>query len=149
MLNRLQAVFLSLHQHKVRYLVIDGIAAVVHGVPRATFDLDILIDATLGNAISLLAALREAGLGTAFQIEADELLANEITVFQDSVRVDVQIRTPGLEFADAWKNKKTIEYREHTFYVVSREDLIRAKRASGRSVDMEDVSLLELNRDKS
>ena len=145
MLNRLQAVFLSLHRHNVRYLVIGGIAAVVHGVPRATFDLDILIDTTLENAELLLVALRDAELGTAFQIEADELLSNEITIFQDRVRIDVQTRTPGLNFADAWKNKEIIHYRDHVFYVVSREDLVKAKRASGRNVDLEDISLLELN----
>ena len=46
MLNRLGEVFESFHNHKVKYLVIGGIAAVLHGVPRATFDLDILIEAT-------------------------------------------------------------------------------------------------------
>ena len=46
MLNRYQAVFRSLNSHDVRYVVIGGIAAVLHGVPRATFDLDLLIDAT-------------------------------------------------------------------------------------------------------
>ena len=50
MLNRLHGVFASLQSHEVRYLVIGGIAAVLHGVPRATFDLDILIDATPENA---------------------------------------------------------------------------------------------------
>ena len=34
-----------LNEREVRYLVIGGIAAVLHGVPRATFDLDILIEA--------------------------------------------------------------------------------------------------------
>jgi len=38
MLNRLLGVFASFQKHKVRYLVIGGIAAVLHGVPRATFD---------------------------------------------------------------------------------------------------------------
>ncbi len=38
MLNRLQGVFESFLSHDVRYLVIGGIAAVLHGVPRATFD---------------------------------------------------------------------------------------------------------------
>jgi hypothetical protein len=42
MLNRLGEVFASFHKHQVKYLVIGGIAAVLHGVPRATFDLDIL-----------------------------------------------------------------------------------------------------------
>jgi len=34
MLNRLQGVFASLHRHNVKYVVIGGIAAVLHGVPR-------------------------------------------------------------------------------------------------------------------
>ena len=40
MLNRLKDVFESLERHEVRYVVIGGIASVLHGVPRATFDLE-------------------------------------------------------------------------------------------------------------
>ena len=65
MLNRLQDVFRSFQQHDVKYVVIGGIASVLHGVPRATFDLDILIEATPENAERLLNALLDAGLGTA------------------------------------------------------------------------------------
>ena len=65
MLNRLQDVFRSFQQHDVRYVVIGGIAAVLHGVPRATFDLDILIEATPDNARRLLDALLDARLDTA------------------------------------------------------------------------------------
>ncbi|MBW1836269.1 MAG: hypothetical protein JRF71_13250 [Deltaproteobacteria bacterium] len=43
MLNRLKGVFKSFQQHDLRYVVIGGIAVVLYGVPRATFDLDILI----------------------------------------------------------------------------------------------------------
>jgi len=43
MLNRLQDVFKSFQQNDVKYVVIGGIAAALHGVPRVTFDLDILI----------------------------------------------------------------------------------------------------------
>jgi hypothetical protein len=50
MLDRLADVFKSFQEREVRYVVIGGIAAVLHGVPRATFDLDILIDATADNA---------------------------------------------------------------------------------------------------
>lgn len=57
MLNRVQTVFASLRTHEVKYVVIGGIAAVLHGVPRATFDPDILIEATHDNARRLLAAL--------------------------------------------------------------------------------------------
>ena len=50
MLNRLKGVFESFQRHEVRYVVIGGIAAVLYGVPRATFDLDDLIEASPENA---------------------------------------------------------------------------------------------------
>ena len=147
MLNRLQDVFASFQKHEVKYVVIGGIAAVLYGVPRATFDLDILIEATPDNVQRLLDALLEAGLGTASLISADELLANEISVFNDWVRIDVRTSTPGLRFEDGWQNRETMEYQGQTFHIVSKDDLIASKRASGREVDLEDVRLLELNRD--
>lgn len=145
MLNRLQGVFASLEKNDVRYLVIGGIAAVLYGVPRATFDLDILIEATPENATRLLSALEEAKLGTASLTSAEELLKNEITVFEDWVRIDAQTYTPGIQFEDAWLNREVMEYQGQKFYVASRKDLIASKLASGRDVDLEDVKLLQLN----
>src|SRR5438105_15708963 len=90
MLNRFQGVFKSLHSHEVKYVVIGGIAAILHGVPRATLDLDVLIEATPENAKRLLDALDDAQLGTASLTTPDALLAHEITIFNDLVRLDVQ-----------------------------------------------------------
>jgi hypothetical protein len=128
----------------VKYIVIGGIASILHGVPRATFDLDILIEATLDNAQQLLDALLDAGLGTAALTSAPEVLAHEITVFRDRVRVDVQISTPGLHFADAWSRRKTVFFQGQEIYILSKEDLISSKRAAGRPVDLEDLRLLQL-----
>jgi len=149
MLNRLKDVFKSFQQHEVRYVVIGGIAAVLYGVPRATFDLDILVEATPENAHCLLDALLGAGMGTASLTNVDDILSNEITIFKDRVRIDVQTSTPGLRFEDAWKRRKTMVYQGQSFYVASRDDLISSKRAAGRDVDLEDVRLLELpNKEK-
>jgi hypothetical protein len=147
MLNRLKDVFGSFQRHEVRYIVIGGIASVIHGVPRATFDLDILIDAEPDNAQNLLDALLDAGLGTASLTDAEEVLSNEITIFKDRVRIDVQTSTPGLDFREAWKRRKIAEYQGQTFYIVSLEDLIASKKAAGRDIDLEDVRLLELSDD--
>ena len=149
MLNRLKGVFESFQQHNVKYVVIGGIAAVLYGVPRATFDLDILIEATPENVQRLIDALIDAGIGTATLTNVDEILANEITIFKDRVRIDVQISTPGLEFETAWEKKQNMKYQGQTFYVVSLDDLIRSKRAAGRDVDLEDVRLLELPDDRN
>ena len=144
MLNRLKDVFASFERHDVHYVVIGGIAAILHGVPRATFDLDILIEPTPQNAQRLLQALLDAGLGTAALTNAQELLANEITVFTDRVRIDVQTSTPGLQFADAWRRRETMTFEGQKFFVACKDDLVASKKASGRVVDMEDVRLLEL-----
>jgi hypothetical protein len=142
MLNRLQDVFRSFQRHDVKYVVIGGIASVLHGVPRATFDLDILIEATPENAERLLNALLDAGLGTASLTSAADLLAHEITMFKDRVRVDVQTSTPGLTFEEAWTHRQVVSYQGQSFFILSREDLIRSKRAAGREIDLEDVRLL-------
>lgn len=149
MLNRLQSVFKSLHKNDVRYIVIGGIAAVLHGVPRATFDLDILIEASAENAKRLLDALLEAGLGTASLTSVEKILAHEITIFKDYVRIDVQTSTPGLKFEEAWADCEIMEFEGQEFYVVSRQHLINSKRAAGRDVDLVDVRLLELNEQDS
>lgn len=148
MLNRLRDVFASFQSHAVHYVVIGGIAAVLYGVPRATFDLAILIEATELNAARLLQALREAGFGTADLIDAQDLLANEITVFNDRVRIDVQTLTPGLTFTDAWNRRETMAYQGQEFHVASRLDVIASKRAAGRRKDLEDVQILELGPEK-
>ena len=144
MLNRLQAVFRSFQQHDLKYVVIGGIASILHGVPRATFDLDILIEASPENAQRLLDALIDAGLGTASLTTAADVLANEITIFKDRVRIDVQTFTPGINFKDAWTRRKIISFQGQDFFILAKEDLIRSKQASGRPVDLEDVRLLQL-----
>lgn len=146
MLNRLDRVFESFERRDVRYLVIGGVAAVIYGVPRATFDLDILIEPTRENARALLDALLDAGLATAVMTTPQDVCENEITIFQDRVRIDVQSRTPGIQFDDAWGRRVAMEYGERRFWVVSKEDLIASKRAAGRPVDLEDVRVLTLDR---
>lgn len=145
MLNRLQDVFRSFQRHEVRYVVLGGVASVLYGVPRVTFDLDVLIEPTVENAERLLAALLDAGFGTAAMTDAQDVVTHEITVFNDRVRIDVQTRTPGIRFEDAWSRRKVVTYEGQDFCIVSRDDLIASKRAAGRQIDLEDVRLLELS----
>ena len=85
MLNRLKDVFKSLQKHDVKYVVIGGIASVLHGVPRATFDLDILIEALPDNAQRLLNALTDAGLQIEFLHEFEKSPYNS---FPEMVKTD-------------------------------------------------------------
>src|SRR5438128_1021716 len=142
MLDQLQSVFASFRKNDVKYLVIGGIAAVLYGVPRATFDLDILIEPTKDNAQRLLDSLIELGFGTASMTTATEIVAKEITIFTDRIRLDVQTSTPGIVFEEARERRVTMSYKGQEFEVVSLVDLIASKRAAGRDVDLEDVRIL-------
>jgi hypothetical protein len=132
----------------VKYVIIGGIASTLYGVPRATFDLDILIEATPDNVERLLDALLDSGLATASLTSVEDLLAHEITIFKDKVRIDVQTSTPGVSFQDAWQRRQIMNYHGQEFCVLSKDDLISSKRAAGREVDLEDVRLLELPESK-
>ena len=145
----MQDVFKSFQKHEVKYVVIGGIASVLHGVPRATFDLDILIEATPANTRRLLDAMLDVGLGTAAMTSVENVLANEITIFRDRVRLDVQTSTPGIVFDKAWEHRKTVSYQGQQFFILSKEDLIASKRAAGRIVDLEDARLLEMPEDEN
>lgn len=146
MLDRLQKVFASFEKNDVRYVIIGGIAVVLHGVPRLTLDLDILIEPTPENAERLLKALLDAGFVTAGLTTSAQLLENEITVFDDVERIDVQTRTPGIAFADAWNRHELFHIQDMAVRVISRADLIASKRAAGRPVDIEDVRALEMEK---
>jgi hypothetical protein len=139
-------VFKSFEKNKVRYIIIGGISAILHGVPRTTFDLDILIQSTPQNAKKLLDALMEANFGTVSLTNINDLLAHEVTIFEDRVRIDVQTSTPGLHFNIAWKNRITMKYKGQKFFILSKKDLIKSKIASGREIDLEDVRLLKLKK---
>ena len=142
MLDKLPTVFASFQKNDVKYLVIGGIAAVLYGVPRATFDLDILIEPTIENADRLLIALSEAGFGTSEMTNAQEIIDTEITIFTDRIRLDVQTSTPGIRFEDAWQRRVIMTVKGQQFAVVSLDDLVQSKIASGREVDLEDVRIL-------
>jgi hypothetical protein len=118
---------------------------VLYGVPRATFDLDLFIKADLQNCERLLDALLASRFATASLTTPEELLKHEITIFEDRIRIDVQTSTPGLVFDDVWENKVVMDYQGQLFYVVSKNDLIKSKRAAGREIDLKDVQILGLD----
>lgn len=53
------AVLAALHRHRVRFLLVGGVAAVIEGAPVATFDLDIVPERSTRNVDRLVAALAD------------------------------------------------------------------------------------------
>ena len=133
-----------LNKAGVDYIMVGGWAVNLHGYVRATIDLDIWILADQENARKVYAALGDFGapLGDV----RPEDFATDGTIFQIGVapcRIDVINKIDGVRYADASPRAilKTIE--GIPVRIISREDLIVNKRASGRTKDLADAEILE------
>jgi hypothetical protein len=134
----------ALSDAEARFLVVGAFAVGRYARPRATGDLDLWIDRSPENAASVLRALRAFGAPLGELAQAD--LERPDVVFQMGVvpgRVDLLTSLTGVEFASAWDDRQPGELGGIRVPFISREDLIRNKRALGRPRDLADVAELE------
>lgn len=132
----------ALNREEVRYLVIGGIACVLHGYARATEDVDILIERTLPNAERTLEALATLGWGFAREWSAKEILARPITVIGDDPAVDVFTVAWSIKFEDAVQRSSVLTIEDVAIPLIAIDDLIETKR-TGRLQDAADIEVLE------
>ncbi len=128
----------------VEYLLVGAQALAVHGVPRATGDLDLWVRAAPDNATRVMAALRRFGAPLQQVCEAD--FTQKDVVFQIGVaphRIDLVTSIDGIEFEDAVARRTTMVIQDLQIPVLGREDFIANKRTVGRPKDLADISSLE------
>jgi len=118
----------------------------VHGVPRATGDLDIWVRPDAGNSERVLQALIHFGAPIeSMGVKADEF-AQPGMIYQIGLpprRIDILTEISGVDFDDAWSSRLTQPLAGLAIPFLGREALLRNKRASGRSKDLSDIALLE------
>ena len=146
MLSRDYEVFIAaLNDHGVRYLLIGAHAVAFHARPRATKDLDILLDPTPGNACRPLAALRDFFGGGDLGYTVTDLTDPRwiIQLGVAPVRIDLHSAVPGCpSFPTAWKRRVEARFGSVKAYYLGLADLIRDKEAAGRAQDQADVHVL-------
>jgi hypothetical protein len=123
--------------HGVEYLIVGAHALAAHGHVRATKDLDIWVRPDLDNARRVIKALRS--LGAPLNDLKEQDLVEPGLIFQigvPPVRVDVLTSIEGLSFAEAWPARLQTKFMGQPVAVLSREHLVRNKRASGRTQDL-------------
>jgi predicted nucleotidyltransferase len=132
----------TLNAHGVKYLVIGGIACVLHGYVRATTDVDILIERSLDNARRLLEALETVGMGFAREWRPEEVLARPITVIGDDPQVDIFTVAWSVKYDGAVERASTVTVEGVDIPLIGIDDLIETKR-TGRPLDAADVEALQ------
>ena len=139
--------FSALNDAAVEYLLVGGYALAFHDAPRFTGDVDVWVNATGENARRVLDALRAFGAPVS-ELSVEELgrpgLVVQIGVVPN--RVDVLTSIDGVSFEEAWPRRVAGEYGGHRIHVISKDDLIRNKLATGREQDALDVQRLRRDR---
>jgi hypothetical protein len=133
----------AFNDHAVKYLVVGGYAFGVYVEPRATKDLDIFIRPDKENSQAVFRALAQYGAPVAGMSADDFMDGTAFQIGQPPARIDLLQHIDGISFDEAWENRVegTLDGEVRTM-VISREDLIRNKLASGREQDLLDVKKL-------
>jgi len=134
-----------LADEKVKFLLVGAYALAAHGYPRATMDIDIWVMPSTENAEAVLRALDRFGAPLHGLTTAD--LQKDDTIFQIGVaprRIDIITGASGLQFNETFANSSVIDIDGLDVRVPSLDDLIRNKKASGRTKDLADVEALEM-----
>ena len=134
----------ALNSSGAKYLI-GGHAFSVHAEPRATKGLDVFIQSDRENAKAVFKALVQFGAPLQGMSESDFADGTTFQIGQPPDRIDILQRIDGVAFDEAWPNR--IEGNidgEVPAFVISRDDLVRNKLASGREQDILDVKVLRV-----
>ena len=135
----------ALNAHGARYLVIGAHAVAFHARPRATKDLDILIEPTPENARKVLAALRDFFGGADLNYTTEDMMDPDciIQLGIAPVRIDLLSMIPGCpDFSTAWKRRVEARFGGVPAQYIGLKDLISNKEATDRPQDRADVGVL-------
>ena len=132
------------NEENVKYALVGGVAINLHGYIRTTHDLDLFVLASVENAELVMKAL--SIFGAPMDMVSKEDFEKEGVIFQIGVkpnRIDILTTLSGVKFDEVYKNVESVEVDGLKIKIISIEDLIKNKLASGRNRDLDDVENLE------
>ena len=136
-----------LNTKSVKYVLVGAWALAFHGRPRYTGDLDIFVACDSDNAVRLMEVIDAFGFGNTGIERGDFSQENYvIQLGQVPNRIDILTGISGVNFEEAWKSRRKGSIEDIEVFVISRELLIKNKRAANRDKDRGDVKLLEKTR---
>jgi hypothetical protein len=137
----------TLEAAQVEYAVVGAFAVAIWGAPRATADIDLLVQPD--DVESVLEAARSLG----FSLEAfpmrfrDGVELRRITRIEGDEAVTLDLLLVDSNLRPAWESRLTVATEAGPVKVVSRDALLRMKAAAGRPQDVADIErLAEIDR---
>lgn len=140
----------TLHEEGIDYALCGGLAMAVHGYPRATVDIDLLILAK--DAEPALAVAESLG----YRLQAQPMTFSQGAVeirrvskvdpdTREPIPLDFLLVTPAL--AGVWNDRRRMSWESGDLWVASRAGMIVLKELRGSQQDLADIEHLEENED--
>ena len=158
-MNLFRKLFKALHQQNVRYLVVGGVAANLHGIERATGDIDLVVDLEPDNVARFLKTAEELGLAPKIPVNLEDFADGDkrrawredkgmivFSLFDPKhpyFLVDV-LTEPPIDFGKAYEDRLTVDFGGVPVSTASINDLIDMKKETGRPQDEADVYHLRM-----
>lgn len=129
----------------VRYILVGGYSVILHGYSRTTGDMDIWVDKTSENYKKIKSAFLNFGMPVFDMTEENFLNHPDWEVFtfgMPPTSIDVMIEVKGMNFDECYKNSVFFEEDGIPIRTIHINNLINAKKVSGRSKDLDDLENL-------
>jgi predicted nucleotidyltransferase len=145
--NSLSSDFLDfiacLNERHVEFVLVGGYALGVHGVIRATGDIDFLYRRTAKNVRHLCAAMNDFGAPPAVIDQPSLMTLGIVTQFgRPPYRIDLLNEIDGVTFLEVWNGATSAALDGQKIWVIGLSELKKNKNATGRKKDEEDVRRL-------
>jgi hypothetical protein len=154
----------TLNIHKVKYLLVGGIAVNLYGIERMTGDIDIVIDMTRPNLQRLVQTAESLGLKPSMPVKLKDIAdLDNITRWRQEKDMKVlRLHDPqngillldlvfddNIDFTAAYQSRSSFRAGSTTIPVISLDNLINMKKACGRPQDLADIYHLKRSHDDS
>jgi len=134
------------NKHNVEYALVGAYALAFYGAPRFTGDIDILVAPKPDNAKKILAALAEFGFSSLGLEENDFTMPGQIIQLgRAPVRVDLLTSISGVGWEKIIASRMKAQFGSLPVFVISKQDFIANKKASGRNKDLADIEAIDEN----
>jgi len=132
-----------LTEHRVEFVVVGAYALALHGAPRYTGDMDLLVRPTHDNATRLLAAIRAFGFPTD-ALSADSVVATSCLIQMGTppVQLHVMSAIDGVSWECVWAGRAVASLDGRDVPFIGRQEFLANKRAAGRTKDLADIEAL-------
>lgn len=135
---------LYLNKYAVEYIVVGGYAVIIRGYSRSTGYIDIWVNKTEENYIKLQKAIKEFGLPD-IAIKKEEFFSENFDVFafgKPPYAIEIMTEVKGLDFISTYNNSTIEQINETPVRIIHLQNLLEAKKAAGRSKDLNDIENL-------